>query len=264
MDSQLCRQLNLMSLDQLAQYLGEDITTINSFYQEILNDTVFLDAVNTKINQVRTLYPKGICAHEQLDSVDWFAIQRIILYVIIRLYHPVRCLETGVFYGGNSSFILHALHKNGQGELISIDLPGQEVDQKGRHHMVGNSEYIPAGLDIGFLIPDYLKDRWTLVRGDSHQEIPRLQGSFDFYMHDSEHSYEFLKKEMSLVWDKLTPNAVVMADDLDWSNGFFSVCDERHLYPLIITDNGKNGLRARTGIIKRDHPFHHRTDVVGR
>ena len=174
MDPLLCRQLNLMSLEQLAHYLGEDISRIDSFYQEILDDTVFLEAVNVQINRVRTLYPKGICAHEHLDSVDWFAIQRIILYILIRLYRPERCLETGVFYGGNTSFILHALHKNGQGELISIDLPGQEIDQTGRHHMVGNSEYIPAGLDIGFLIPDYLKDRWTLVRGDSHQEIPRL------------------------------------------------------------------------------------------
>lgn len=263
MDPQLCRQLNIMSLEQLATYLGEDQDTINELYQEILEDTFFLQEINAKINEVRTLYPKGIFSHEYLNSVDWFAIQRITLYILIRLYRPKLALETGVFYGGNTSFMLHALHKNGDGRLISIDLPGQEADQNDRHHMVGDSEFIPKGLDIGFLIPEYLKKHWTLVRGDSHQEIPRLHEKFDFYIHDSEHSYDFLKKEMSLVWEKLTPDAILVADDLDWSNGFFSFCDDHHQYPLIITDNGKNGLRARTGIIKRNHPFNRRPDVVG-
>lgn len=263
MDPQLCRQLNLMSLDLLAGYLGEDISLILSFYQEILDDTSFLEEINNKINQVRTLYPKGICVHEHLDSVDWFAVQRIILYVLIRLYRPERCLETGVFYGGNTTFILKALDKNQQGELISIDLPGQEIEVDSRHHLVGDSEHIPPGLDIGFLIPDYLKDRWKLVRGDSHLEIPRLEGTFDLYLHDSEHSYNFIKREMSLIWGKLRSDALVIADDLDWSNGFFSFCDEHHQYPLVITDNGKNGLRARTGIIRRDHPFNNHSDVVG-
>jgi len=264
MDPQLCRQLNGMSLEQLSFYLNEDIGGITPLYQEILNDSFFLHAINDKISQVKTIFHRGIFAHEQLDSVDWFAIQRILLYVLVRLLRPKRCLETGVFYGGNTSFILNALHKNGEGELISIDLPGQEAEIDLRHHMVGDSEFIPKSLNVGFIIPEYLKERWTLVKGDSHQEIPHLEGYFDFYIHDSEHSYDFVKKEMSLAWRKLTSDAVLMIDDLDWSNGFFSFCDEYHQYPLIITDNGKNGLRARTGIIKRDHPFHSRLDVVGK
>lgn len=263
MDPQLCRQLNLMSLEQLAVYLNEDINRLQKFYQEILNDQLFLNEINAQMDRVRPYYRKGIFRHATLDSVDWFAMQRILLYILARLYQPKRCLETGVFYGGNTCFILQALRKNGVGELISIDLPGNEAEQSSRHHLVGDSEYIPAGLDTGFLVPEALKGRWQLIKGDSHTEISRLTGKFDFYIHDSEHSYGFIKKEMSLVWGKLTSNAVVLADDLDWSNGFFSFCDEKRLYPLVITDNGKTGLRARTGVFKIDHPFCKKPDVVG-
>jgi predicted O-methyltransferase YrrM len=263
MDAGLCRQLNIMSLEQLASYLGEDVRKVMSLYEELLGDQAFLEEINSQIQVVREHYTRGIFQHERLDTVDWFAIQRILLYVLIRLYKPVRCLETGVFYGGNTCFMLHALRRNGSGELVSIDLPGNVADRSKRHHWVGDSEHLPSGLDIGFLVPKDLRKSWTLVRGDSHTEIPRLNGIFDFYIHDSEHSYDFIKKEMTVVWDRLSPGAVAVADDLDWSNGFFSFCDEKRLYPLIITDNGKSGLRIRTGIIKLDHAFNKRVDVVG-
>ena len=68
---------------------------------------------------------------------------------------------------------------------------------------------------------------------------------------------------MSLIWKKLSTNALIVADDLDWSNGFFSFCVEKKIYPLIITDNGKSGLRARTGIVKLGHPLEKRVEVVG-
>jgi hypothetical protein len=68
---------------------------------------------------------------------------------------------------------------------------------------------------------------------------------------------------MELVWGKLSKKATIMADDLDWSNGFFSFCVEKKLFPLLITDNGKSGLRMRTGIIRLDHPFRSKKDIVG-
>ena len=99
--------------------------------------------------------------------------------------------------------------------------------------------------------------------GNSLEEIPRVGEKIDLYNHDSDHSFDFIKQEMTLVWDKLNSIALIMADDLDWSNGFYSFCVEKELYPLIITDNGKSGLRARTGIVKLDHPFRLQKDVVG-
>jgi len=263
MDPALCRSLNLMSLELLAGYLNVEFIKIDQLYKELLGDRQFLDEINEQIQKVRPTYQKGIFRHNSLESVDWFAIQRIILYVLIRLYRPSVCLETGVFYGGTTCFILNALRRNNFGKLISIDLPRNADDKSSRHYLVGDSEDIPKGLDIGFIVHPAQKERWTLLMGNSLEEIPRVGEKIDLYNHDSDHSFDFIKQEMNLLWDKLNSNALIMADDLDWSNGFYSFCVEKELYPLIITDNGKSGLRARTGIVKLDHPFRLQKDVVG-
>lgn len=129
--------------------------------------------------------------------------------------------------------------------------------------MVGSSENIPAGLGNGFIVHENLKERWEFIRGDSHQEIPKIEKMIDLFIHDSDHAFDFLTKEINLVWDKLKSDSLILADDLDWSNGFYSICAQRKLYPLIITDNGKSGLRARTGIVRMDHPFRQEKDIVG-
>src|SRR3989338_6858404 len=101
MEPELCRSLNLMSLELLASYLEVKHEVINSLYQELLEDREFLNELNEQLTKSRVLYQKGIFRHEELDSVDWMSIQRIVLYILVRLYKPAVCLETGVFYGGN-------------------------------------------------------------------------------------------------------------------------------------------------------------------
>ena len=82
-------------------------------------------------------------------------------------------------------------------------------------------------------------------------------------MHDSDHSYNFIKKEFELIWNNLSNSATLLADDLDWSNGFYSIIDQQKLFPMIITDNGKSGLLARTAVVRLDHPFRNKEDIVG-
>jgi hypothetical protein len=259
----LCRTLNLMSLELLANYLTVEYEDLTKLYDELLNDQRFLGEVNEQITRGRRIYQRALFRHEQIDSADWMAIQRIALYILVRLYKPAICLETGVFYGGTTCCILNALRKNNYGHLISIDLPRIEDEESSKHYFVGDAEDMPPNLDVGFLVHPAQKERWTLVRGDSHQEIAKISERIDFYSHDSDHSYHFVKTEMNLVWDKLSENAIMMAHDLDWSNGFYSFCDQKKLYPLIITDNGKSGIIAKTGIVMLGHPMSAKKDVTG-
>ncbi len=263
MNPNLCKMLNHLSLEQLSKYLDIDLKKIEELYSELLEDSQFLGEINEQIQSSRKFYQNAIFKHEELDSIDWMAIQRIILYILVRLYKPAVCLETGVFYGGNTCFVLNALRRNNFGELISIDLPANKIESSERHFLVGDGEDIPQELDSGFLIHKSLKSRWNFIRCDSLQEIPKIKNVVDLYIHDSEHSFQFIKKEMSLIWNKLSEKAIIVADDLDWSNGFFSFCVEKKIYPLIITDNGKSGLRARTGIVKLGHRLEKRPEVVG-
>jgi hypothetical protein len=183
---------------------------------------------------------------------------------------PAHCLETGVYYGGNTAFLLAALHRNGGGRLVSIDLPDSAISRDGettshsRHPLVGDSEFYEPTMKPGFIIPAYLKDNWEFVEGDSLAEIPKRKETFGFYLHDSDHSMDFLNAELAAALPRLSPSATVIVDDIDWSNAFFSFCVRHYLSPLLLTDNGKDNLRVRTGVIKLDHRRNMIAAITGR
>lgn len=259
MDIADTRKCNLFNLEMLARYLGVPADVLIGYYEELLGDQEFLDAVNRRIVEIRDKwgFRKGIFAMLTIPSVDWFAFERVLIYVLIRHLKPNRVLETGVYYGGNSAFALMALARNQRGKMISIDYPDSEIREKGtseeRHSLVGDSELYDPTLRPGFMVPPFLHERWELIEGDSLKVIPGLQETFDFYIHDSDHSMPFLSKELAAAWEKLSDLALVLVDDIDWSNAFFAFCVKHRLFPLLMTDNGKDNLRVRTGIALRGH-----------
>jgi predicted O-methyltransferase YrrM len=122
-------------------------------------------------------------------------------YALCRLLRPATVLETGVAYGVSSSFVLKALALNGVGELHSVDRapvrPGVE-------------RY------IGALVPDDLRDRWTLHRGSSRRVLPRLLPQLrelSVFVHDSQHTYSNISRELRTVTPYLTRPGAVVVDD---------------------------------------------------
>ena len=71
----------------------------------------------------------GLFNRTPIENVDWYGLQRILLYCIVREIKPEVILETGVYYGGNSVFILGALEKNNKGKLIAIDYPQNRMNE---------------------------------------------------------------------------------------------------------------------------------------
>jgi predicted O-methyltransferase YrrM len=264
MDISLSRECNRLNLAQLARYLDHSADSLSAFYQELLDDSSFLTQINVQMIYAREKlhFQKGIFGRPGVDSVDWFAFQRIMLYVLVRLLRPARILETGVYYGGNTVFLLKGLADNAHGELVSIDLPDSKIGEE-RHPGVGETELYNSQVQPGFLVPPGLRSRWRLIEGSSLDEIPRLEGVFDLYLHDSEHSFDFLQREIELAHSKLAPGAVLIVDDIDWSNAFYGFCAARQYVPLLLTDNGKDGLRVRTGLVKRTHPANFNPAFVG-
>ena len=103
------------------------------------------------------------------------------------------------------------------------------------------------------MVPPFLHEHWELIEGDSLKVIPGLQETFDFYIHDSDHSMPFLSKELSAAWEKLSDRALVLVDDIDWSYAIFAFCVKHRLFSLLMTVTGKDNLRLRTGIALRGH-----------
>ncbi len=251
---------NRMNLAQVERYAGLPEGTLQAHYEELRGDGEFLAALNGRMAEARHTwnFRKGIFRKPRLASIDWFAFERVLIYVLIRHFRPAHVLETGVFYGGNTTFALAALARNGAGRLVSIDYPDSSIRASGgsedRHALVGESELYDPALKPGFLVPEALHAHWELVLGDSLVEIPRRSERFGFYIHDSDHSMGFLSRELQATQPKLTPDALILVDDIDWSNAFFAYCVQERLHPLLLTDNGKDDLRVRTGIALRAHP----------
>jgi hypothetical protein len=259
MDIEDSRKCNIFNLEMVSDYFDLSDDLFMGYYRELLDDADFIAAVNARVVEIRssTGFRKGIFGMPSIPSVDWFAFERILIYVLIRHHKPEYVLETGVYYGGNTVFALRALDRNDYGTLISIDYPDSKIranDESGsRHKLVGDTELYDSELKPGFIVPALLKKRWELIEGDSLVEIPRLSQRFDFYLHDSDHSMSFLSKELEVAWPRLTERALVLVDDIDWSNAFFAFCVRRRLYPLLMTDNGKDNLRVRSGLVSIAH-----------
>lgn len=254
------RKCNLMNLRAVARYLGIPAEDLTGFYDELLADDLFLEGINQQIATIRAKwgFQKGIFAKDHISSIDWFAFERVLIYVLIRLKRPAWVLETGVYYGGNSAFALRALESNRHGRMVSVDFPDAQIrvdsSASARHVLVGESELYEGGLKPGFMVANSLSQFWELVEGDSLKVIPQRSEIFDFYIHDSDHSMVFLTKELEAVWPKLAKDAILLVDDIDWSNAFFGFCAKKRLWPLLLTDNGKDDLRVRTGLALTGHP----------
>ena len=135
-----------------------------------------------------------------------------ILYTIVRVLKPSTVVETGVASGVSTTLILKALSLNHKGCLFSIDMPN--LDPLAR---------LPEGKNVGWLVPNDLKERWHLTLGLSKDKLkPLLQelGSIDLFLHDSEHSYENMMFEFKTAYSFLRKGGILLADDITVNNAF--------------------------------------------
>lgn len=142
------------------------------------------------------------------------------LYRLLRELEPEAAVETGVCNGVSTAFVLLALEDNRKGILHSIDLPevaGEDYEE-GTFWDGKGGAVIPPGKEPGWMVPPGLRERWRLVLGRSQGELPPLLervGEIDFFMHDSEHSYECMSFEFRTAWAALRDGGVLVADDVN-------------------------------------------------
>src|SRR5690606_25599161 len=121
-----------------------------------------------------------------------------------RALRPRVVVETGVFDGFSTAFILKALRDNRRGELYSIDLPARAAVPASTDRMVLDT--LPSGHDPGWIIPDELRRRWSLRCGTSAallcDWLAEL-GQIDMFFHDSQHTRDNMMWEFDTAWRAL-------------------------------------------------------------
>ncbi|MEM3465490.1 MAG: class I SAM-dependent methyltransferase [Candidatus Jordarchaeales archaeon] len=141
-----------------------------------------------------------------------------VLYALIRLVKPKVVVETGVGAGVSSTVILRGLEKNGEGRLYSVDAGLKSFD--------GIS--LPENKPIGFLAPEDLRKRWTLILGFSREVLPSLLDKLkiiDFFFHDSEHTYQNMKFEYTVAYKHLSTGGILVSDNIEWNSAFDDFCN---------------------------------------
>jgi hypothetical protein len=147
------------------------------------------------------------------------------LYLIVRAARPSIVVETGVLHGASSAHILHGLERNGGGRLYSVDLPRAE------------------GPGQDFLVPQHMKDSWSLELGDARAVLPRLLdtlGRIDLFHHDSLHTYEHMLFEYELARAHLRPTGLISSHDVvagPIGGNAFEVFCERHALRGVVFRN---------------------------
>lgn len=189
----------------------------------------------------RPMLPDQFRAHldqsPEFDGQGW----RLLLYLLVRKYRPSIFIETGVSRGASSAYILAAMRENGHGHLYSIDLPpvqasvgkgqisGKQVDRL-------SDGQVFESQGIGDLVPDYLKDRWSLILGDARQELPPLLqklGKIDVFFHDSLHTYDHMKFEFEAAWPHLVPGGWMLSHDVIWNAAWSELAAKAGAKPYV-------------------------------
>jgi predicted O-methyltransferase YrrM len=152
------------------------------------------------------------------------------LYGLVREFRPTLLVETGVCNGVSTAVILAALEINKAGSLYSIDFP----EYADTHYPDGTfwegkmGAVVPKGKQPGWMIPEMYRGRWRLTIGKSRKKLPALLetlGSIDFFLHDSEHSYQCMTFEYQLAWTHLETGGLLVSDDIGWNSAFKDFAD---------------------------------------
>jgi predicted O-methyltransferase YrrM len=134
---------------------------------------------------------------------------------------PDKIVETGVYRGISTAFMLAALEDNRRGRLWSVDLPNY------RYTPGDGSPEDASPLfgreSTGFVVPAGLRPLWDLRLGDVRVVLPRLLTeltSIDLFYHDSAHTYDLMTWEYELAYAHLRPGGILTSDDVHWNSAF--------------------------------------------
>jgi predicted O-methyltransferase YrrM len=208
------RAADWRELDYILKSVGAISTLFGNGDQETLDALLNERAQITKVSALRAQDLKATREGEAFSCAPNASIKDMLLYLLILKYRPKRVIETGVSHGASTRFILSAMNRICEGNLISIDLPA--YNPNGRKYADGtlDLEHVPEKLGVGWLVPPEYRSRWDLRLGMSSEILPTLTGTVDLFMHDSEHSYDNMTYEYNWAHNHLTPGGFLVSDDV--------------------------------------------------
>ena len=130
----------------------------------------------------------------------------LLLYLLMREFRPLRVFELGTNVGISSAYLATALKRNGDGGML--------VTLEGSSYRLKLAKQLHAKLDLRNVT--YVQDLFT----QALIEKTLLEfGPVDFAFIDGDHEYQSTVDCFELVCEHSTENAVLVFDDIAWSDG---------------------------------------------
>lgn len=189
-------ELTKLSRSHLAWFVSVvcdlPVAQVRGYLDEIESDDALRQHIASTI---------GSAARRGLADKQVRYARRIGWYAIVRARRPAHIVETGVDKGLGSCVLAAALLRNAAeghpGRVSSIDI-NPEAGYLAR--VAPWSEVI------------------DLVIGDSVESISALEQPVDLFLHDSDHSRAYEKREFEAVEPKLAPGAMLLTDNVTHTN----------------------------------------------
>jgi predicted O-methyltransferase YrrM len=164
------------------------------------------------------------CQHTKLAYPRGWSVRGeapFLLFSLVRMFKPERLVESGIANGVSTFFLTKAILANGHGRLMSIDPdPGAGCLINGQESPVWDKRILNSPFKSNF--------------------ASALSDGIDFFLHDSDHSYGWVKFEFETVIPKLRRPAMLLCDDADRSLAFVDVCVRLRIVPKFMV--GSSGL----------------------
>lgn len=169
-----------------------------------------------------------------------------VFFVLPRVLRPTVTVETGVASGSMTAFLLAAITRNGDGLMISIDLP----PILGR----GGMDWTAREGEVGLLVPSAYRGAWELRVGDAAKVLPTIERA-DLFIHDSDHSFAHQMFEYSCAARMLSRGGVLISDDINESPAFRLFTRGAGWASFVPETNRKIGVAVPTSRVTRDPMF---------
>jgi hypothetical protein len=234
-------------LEATAQRLGRWLghAGLESFVKELSLDQELIGQVE------RSVADEPFFRTKKWDSPISLGVYRCTLYCLVRLLKPSVAIETGVLHGLTSRYILRALERNGDGKLISIDLPSYH--ETGPSNKDGYNDTLPPKREPGWIVTDPAAlARWQLVMGSTTEKLSPILAEhrhLGIFLHDSEHTHATMSFELASAWQRLDPGGLAICDNVDSNTAFFDFCVDVDRQPFVISDT--DGGKIRFGLVKK-------------
>jgi predicted O-methyltransferase YrrM len=119
------------------------------------------------------------------------------LYGLVRALKPKTVVETGVYLGASTYFILSALRENQEGTLFSCDP---------RHRDKRRAQSLAA-------LKGTPMNRWRFIGQRSEHALCIAPTPWDIFLHDSDHRRKNMAFELDYAWERVCPGGLIIVDD---------------------------------------------------